>query len=74
MLVLGSGAWDSTHHIRERYELAQRTPSDINEHLATLRMYASRVGSIAEMGVRKVVSTWAFLLGLVVMHQALLKL
>ncbi len=63
-LVLGSGAWDATQRIRERYELAQRTPSDINEHLATLRMYASRVGSIAEMGVRGVVSTWAFLLGL----------
>ena len=42
----------------------RRRPSDINEHLATLRHYASRVSSIAEMGVRGVVSTWAFLLGL----------
>ena len=37
------------------------TPSDIHEHLPTLRAYAQRCDSIAELGVRTVVSTWAFL-------------
>lgn len=36
------------------------TPSDINEHLPTLRNYASRCEHITEMGVRGVVSTFAF--------------
>jgi hypothetical protein len=40
------------------------TPSDIWEHLPTLRDYASRCGTVAEMGVRTPVSTWAFLRGL----------
>lgn len=39
-------------------------PSDINEHLPTLREYAQQVDSIVEMGVRGVVSTWALLSGL----------
>ena len=38
--------------------------SDINEHLPTLRRYAAECSSVAEMGVRSVVSTWAFLQGL----------
>jgi len=59
-----TGPFAATQSIRERFELHQRTPSDINEHLATLRQYASRVGSIVEMGVRGAVSTWALLLGL----------
>lgn len=46
------------------YEKKANTPSDINEHLPTLRRYSSQVGSVVEMGVRGVVSTWAFLLGL----------
>ena len=37
--------------------------SDINLHLNTLRYYASQSKTIAEMGVRWVVSTWAFLEG-----------
>lgn len=44
---------------------AARTPSDINEHIATLQAYASTCESVAEFGVRSVVSTWAFLSGLV---------
>lgn len=36
-------------------------PSDINEHMETLRHYASMCDHITEMGVRTVVSTWAFL-------------
>lgn len=36
-------------------------PSDINEHLPTLRALADQCKSVTEMGVRWVVSTWAFL-------------
>jgi hypothetical protein len=37
------------------------TTSDINEHLPTLLHYANMCNHITEMGVREVVSTWAFL-------------
>jgi hypothetical protein len=36
------------------------TPSDINEHLPTLLRYAQECDHITEMGVRWVVSTYAF--------------
>ena len=36
---------------------------DINEHLDTLRTYASQVEHITELGVRSIVSTWSFILG-----------
>lgn len=39
--------------------------SDIHEHLPTLRALARECDSIAEFGVRGVVSTWALLLGLI---------
>ena len=39
-------------------------PCDINEHMATLRQYASKCGVVAEMGVRNVVATYAFMKGL----------
>ena len=39
-------------------------PSDINEHLPTLSKYASECESIIELGVRGVVSTYAFINGL----------
>ena len=51
--------------ILKNYERACSTVSDINEHLPTLRAYAAKCSSVAEMGVRSVVSTWAFLQGLV---------
>jgi hypothetical protein len=38
--------------------------SDINRHLPRLYKYARRCESIAEFGVRGIVSTWAFLHGL----------
>lgn len=45
-------------------EIAQQTKaSDIYEHLPTLKNYASRSKHITEMGVRGIVSTWAFLAG-----------
>lgn len=39
--------------------------SDIFEHLPALKKHASECESVAELGVRGVVSTWAFLQGLV---------
>lgn len=38
-------------------------PSDINEHMPTLKKYAEDCEHITEMGVRWVVSTFAFLMG-----------
>lgn len=40
------------------------TPSDINQHLPTLRRLASECSTVVECGVRSVVSTWALLYGL----------
>ena len=47
--------------ITENYNRCKDTPSDINEHIPTLKEYASMCEHITEMGVRSVVSTWAFL-------------
>lgn len=43
------------------FQEAKAAPSDINEHLDTLREYASRVEHVTEMGVRAGVSTVALL-------------
>jgi hypothetical protein len=37
--------------------------SDINEHLETLKKYTEECDTVIEMGVRAIVSTWAFLSG-----------
>jgi hypothetical protein len=50
--------------IKKKYEVLCRTPTDINEHLPTLAKYASECSVVAEMGVRSIQSTWAFLKGL----------
>jgi len=47
--------------ITAHYDRLVKTPSDINEHLPTLKKYGSECKHITEMGVRSVVSTWAFL-------------
>lgn len=44
-----------------KFESLQKIPSDINEHLITLKKYSEECEVIVEMGVRKIVSTWAFL-------------
>lgn len=49
--------------IQERYTQLCATPSDINEHLPTLKRYAEQSDSIVELGVRYIVSTWALLAG-----------
>jgi hypothetical protein len=50
--------------IAKNYDLKRRTSCDINEHLPTLKELARECTSIAELGVRSIVSTWAFLAGL----------
>jgi cephalosporin hydroxylase len=47
--------------IISKYKQLCSTPSDINEHLPVLKRYAEECEHITEMGVRYVVSTWAFL-------------
>jgi hypothetical protein len=46
------------------YERRSREPSDINEHLETLRRYASQCQHVTEFGVRSGVSTTALLAGM----------
>jgi hypothetical protein len=52
--------------ISAQFERMRLSPSDINEHLPTLRKYAMDCTTIAECGVRSIVSTWALLDGLLV--------
>ena len=47
--------------IESKFNFLCNTSSDINEHLPTLKKYAQECDTIVEMGVRWVVSTWAFL-------------
>jgi hypothetical protein len=49
--------------IQQEYENKKNHPCDINEHMETLKNLASECSHITEMGVRQVVSTWAFLAG-----------
>jgi hypothetical protein len=48
-------------NIKEAYELHCGIPSDIFEHLPVLKKYGEKCKHITEMGVRSVVSTYAFL-------------
>ena len=49
--------------IENSFEFFASKKSDINEHMPTLKKYAEMSDSIMELGVREVVSTWAFLAG-----------
>lgn len=49
--------------VEQKYEELSRAPSDINEHMVVLRYYAYRSQHVTELGVRRGVSTWAFLSG-----------
>jgi hypothetical protein len=49
--------------LKSRYEELCNTPSDINEHLPTLKRYADECDHITEMGVRSCISTIALLMG-----------
>jgi hypothetical protein len=50
--------------IEEKYIFNCKNPSDINEHLPTLKKYADECSHITECGVRFVVSSYAFALSL----------
>jgi hypothetical protein len=50
--------------LKKYYNNACKTTSDINEHLPTLYEYTKKCNSIIECGVRDVVSSYAFALGL----------
>ncbi len=50
-------------NLKDKYENLCNTPSDINEHLPTLKKYAEECKHITEMGVRGIVSTYALLMG-----------
>lgn len=49
--------------IEEIYLAKCRENSDICQHLPTLKAYAEKCNSIIELGLRSIVSTWAFLAG-----------
>ena len=51
-------------NIQNRYNSLCKQESDINEHLPTLYKYATQCESIIELGVRGVVSSYAFVYGL----------
>lgn len=48
----------------EYYHFFCKRPSDINEHLPVLKKLSAECGSVIEIGVRSMVSTWALLKGL----------
>jgi len=49
--------------IEANYNRLCEQPSDINQHLPTLKRYAEECEHITEMGVRHIVSTFALLMG-----------
>ena len=52
-------------YVFNKYKKLCNIKSDINEHLPTLYEYALQCESILELGVRGVISSWAFLNGLI---------
>tara|TARA_Y100000310_G_scaffold124213_1_gene122955 strand:- start:9733 stop:10938 length:1206 start_codon:yes stop_codon:yes gene_type:complete len=52
----------SDNRIPDMYETHCDVTSDINEHLPIIKKYAEKCDHITEMGVRYIVSTWAFLM------------
>lgn len=53
--------YDPATALQQQYDKAAHTPSDINEHLPTLRSLAERCDHVTEMGTRSAVSTSALL-------------
>jgi hypothetical protein len=54
-----------TNRIQTNFELHKNKPSDINQHLETLKNYAKECESILDCGVRgDVISSWALAYGL----------
>ena len=57
-------AWWALYKIVRRYRQRINEQNDISGHLSFLRELSRSCGSVCEMGVRRCVSSWAFLLGL----------
>lgn len=53
------------NYIETIYKQLCKTESDINEHLPTLMELSTECNTICEFGVRSIVSSWAFLTGLI---------
>ena len=51
--------------IKQKLNEVSQRPSDINEHIMTLYALAKECDTILECGVRTIVSSWAFVNGLV---------
>ena len=47
--------------INSKYNQLASTPSDIYQHMPTLHRYAKECSHVTELGVRTIVSTWAWL-------------
>ena len=56
--------YQTDNYISQNYKVAEKTPSDINEHLGTLKRISANCSHITELGTRTMVSSWAFLEGL----------
>jgi len=54
---------EEREYIKNKYETLCHTKSDINEHLPILFKYASKCDSAIECGVRRCVSCWSLLHG-----------
>ena len=54
--------WNRTI-VEEKYYYLRSVPSDINEHLPTIKRYTKECDSVLELGVRWIVASWAFLAG-----------
>lgn len=55
---------DASAKLQLQYEFSCKTPSDINEHVSTLRQLAAECSSVVEIGLRTMVSSWGILQGL----------
>jgi hypothetical protein len=51
-------------NLENKIESISKEPSDINEHIYNMVEYAKHCNHITEMGVRSIISTWAWLHGL----------
>lgn len=64
VLLFSCGSAKDKEALDEQYRIHANDPSDINEHLPTLYDLSKQCSSVAELGVRGMVATWAFLKGL----------
>jgi hypothetical protein len=63
-LACSTTVFGSKLALKHQYDYACQVPSDINEHVFTLRCLAKECSSVVEIGMRTMVSTWGILQGL----------